>query len=48
MMTGTTSEAKLEMKRMYKKFIGPKFSHIYRSYTPTNIRTLKIVNLKDY
>ena len=42
------SEAKVEMKRMYKKFVGPKFSCIYRSYSPSNIKTLKIVNLKDY
>ena len=42
------SEAKVEMKRMYKKFIEPRFSDIYRSYIPSNIKTLKIVNLKDY
>ena len=42
------SEAKKEMKMVYGKIIGPKFSNIYRSYSLSGIKTLKAVNLKDY
>ena len=42
------SEAQVEMKRLYKNYVGPKFNEIYRSYTPMNMKTIKIVNLKDY
>jgi hypothetical protein len=42
------SEYKVEMKRMYKNFVGKRFSDIYRSYTPNNIKNLRIINLKDY
>jgi hypothetical protein len=47
------SEKKVEMKRMYDKFIAPGgkehgYKGVYRSYKVTNIRTLKAVDLKDY
>ena len=42
------SERRVDMQRMYKKMIQPKFKKIYRSYSPNFIRTLKIVNLKGY
>ena len=48
MQTQSKSEAKKETQRMYKKFVGPKFGDIYRSYHPNNIKSIKIVNLKDY
>tara|TARA_R100001443_G_scaffold84404_1_gene91055 strand:+ start:152 stop:637 length:486 start_codon:yes stop_codon:yes gene_type:complete len=42
------SEARKEMKRLYKKTIGPKFRDVYRSYSLSSIKTLRVVNLKDY
>jgi|7_EtaG_2_1085326.scaffolds.fasta_scaffold18858_3 hypothetical protein len=48
MQTKSVSEAKKETQRMYKKFVGPKFGDIYRSYYPANMKSIKIVNLRDY
>ena len=42
------SESRVEMKRIYEKFMGEYFSESYRSYIPKKIKTLKIINLKDY
>jgi hypothetical protein len=42
------SEMRVEMKRMYERFIGPNFNDAYRSYTPSAMKSKKIVNLKDY
>ena len=44
----SSSEIKKEMKMMYNKFVGPKFSNIYRSYSLSTVKTLTAVNLKDY
>ena len=50
LQTKSRAEASVEMKRLYKQFINrtPGFTDIYRSYKPSNLNSLKIVNLKDY
>ena len=50
LQTKSRAEASVEMKRLYKQFINraPGFTDIYRSYKPSNLSSLKIVNLKDY
>ena len=48
MQTKSKSEAKIETQRMYKKFVSPKFSDTYRSYHSNKMKSIKIVNLKDY
>jgi hypothetical protein len=50
--TASRSERKVEMKRMYDKFIAKRgkanLNKIYRSYSVKNIKSLKVVNLEDY
>ena len=50
LQTKSRAETIVEMRRLYKQFINktPGFTDIYRSYKPSNLSSLKIVNLKDY
>ena len=48
MQTNSRSESKVETQRMYKKFVGPKFGDVYRSYSPAKMKSINIVNLNDY
>jgi len=46
LQTKSKSEFVVEMSRMYKKFLKPKYSDIYRSYKFDKIQSLKVVNIR--
>ena len=46
LQTGSPSEVRIEMGRMYKKFLKKPYSDVYRSYKPNRMRSLKVVEIK--
>ena len=46
LQTGSPSELRVEMGRMYKKFLKEPYSDVYRSYKPDRMRSLKVVEIK--